>query len=85
MARTDDSESPNIKLHLQGTPLLLRSDSLQQNMLSFSSPRSEFPFLSKNGGSAVETPYSYTINSGKTFFPSKQSRNCQISIWLFRW
>ncbi|XP_057491670.1 growth-regulating factor 1-like [Actinidia eriantha] len=64
VARTDDSESPNTKLHLQGTPLLLRSDSLQQNMLSFSSPRSEFPFLSKNGESAVETPYSYTINSG---------------------
>ncbi|XP_057482559.1 growth-regulating factor 1-like [Actinidia eriantha] len=64
VARTDDSESPNTMLHLQGTPLLLRSDSLQQNMLSFSSPRSEVSFLSKNGGSADRTPYSYARNSG---------------------
>ncbi|GFY86659.1 growth-regulating factor 2 [Actinidia rufa] len=77
VARTDDSESANTKLHLQGTPLLLRSDSLQQNMLSFSSPRSEFPFLSKNGGSAVETPYSYTKK-----FRSYAPNACKHSFFL---
>ncbi|CAL5366645.1 unnamed protein product [Camellia sinensis] len=60
-ARTDDSELPNTLLHLQGTPLLPRSNPMhscndsgqQQNMLCFS----EAPFLSKNGGFAERTTH----------------------------
>ncbi|KAA8522576.1 hypothetical protein F0562_013063 [Nyssa sinensis] len=81
MARTDGFDCPKTMLHQQGT--LLRSNSLlsgdggqNQNMLSFSSPKSEVTFLSKSGGLAgrstqnpafpyyQHTPYAYTRNAG---------------------
>ncbi|CAL5370941.1 unnamed protein product [Camellia sinensis] len=82
--RTVDFDAPKTMLQQQGTPLLLRSNSLlsgdgggqNQTMLSFSSPRSDVPFLNKNGGLAERTtqnpafpfyqhtPYAYTRNAG---------------------
>uniref|UniRef100_A0A5B7AMB9 Growth-regulating factor n=1 Tax=Davidia involucrata TaxID=16924 RepID=A0A5B7AMB9_DAVIN len=83
MARTDGVDAPKTMLHHQGTTLLLRSNSLlssdgghHHNMLSFSSPKSEVTFLSKNGGLAGRStqnpafpcyehiPYAYNRNAG---------------------
>lgn len=76
VGRTVDSESPKTVF---GTSLLMRSNSGQQqhqNMISFSSPKSESPLLNKNGGFAERntqnsdsqyfqhTPCAYTRNEG---------------------
>ncbi|KAI8534736.1 hypothetical protein RHMOL_Rhmol10G0119800 [Rhododendron molle] len=76
VARAVDSESPKT---LFGTSMLMRSDSGQQehqNMISFSSPKSESHFLGKNGGLAEkssqnsdsiyfqQTPHAYARNAG---------------------
>ncbi|KAE9466762.1 hypothetical protein C3L33_01328, partial [Rhododendron williamsianum] len=85
-AKTDDSDSQKTMLYQQGTNQLLRSNSLlsfdnggqRENMLSFSSPRSEVTFLTKNGVAAERTgtqnpsfpyfqqtpSYAYSRNSG---------------------
>ncbi|XAR51395.1 hypothetical protein NMG60_11006011 [Bertholletia excelsa] len=62
LVKTEDAENPKTMLHLQGTPLLLRSNSLlsgdngqPQNMLSFSTSGSEVTFLNKNGGLAEKS------------------------------
>lgn len=83
VGRTVDSESPKTVF---GTSLLMRSNSGQQqhqNMISFSSPKSESPLLNENGGFAERntqnsdsqyfqhTPCAYTRNGG-IFFPKAE-------------
>ncbi|XP_057500350.1 growth-regulating factor 1-like [Actinidia eriantha] len=76
VAKTDDFDAPKTILY-QRSNSLISGDGLQnQNMLCFSSPRSEAPSLSKNGGLAERssqnlassyfqhTPYAYSTNAG---------------------
>ncbi|XWS41738.1 hypothetical protein CRYUN_Cryun17cG0108600 [Craigia yunnanensis] len=80
LPRTDDLSTPKAMPLHQGTPLL-RSNSLvladtcqQEHMLSFSSLKSEVPFISKDGGFLERS----TQNSGFSYYqqtPSTYTRN----------
>ncbi|XVF17486.1 hypothetical protein REPUB_Repub10bG0126500 [Reevesia pubescens] len=80
LPRTDDLSTPKTMSLHQGTPLL-RSNSLasadtrqQEHMLSFSSLKSEAPFISKDGGFLDRS----TQNSGFSYYqrtPSTYTRN----------
>lgn len=99
MARTDDfSVSKTMPVH-QSTPLLRSNSTLsddgrpQQQMLSFSSVKSEGPSLGKNGGLVERstqafpfyqhTPAAYYRNAGTWCFVLGYSNFCFVSFYYY--